>query len=1099
MRSACHSRRMLAFLYAVFFLLFALPSRSGAQPTDSLQAVQLLNLADSLEQAGEYSVAIQTGLQALAFAKRAFPADTLKLFPMYYLLGTCHLTVGAYATSEVYLRRSLPGMRQKLGEDHLMVAACYTDIGLANMYQAAYDQAITYFDRSQETYLNMDPVDTSRIIIGLVNKAACGIYKQDVDQAIAFYEEARQLVNQQSNPELRHFGMVNQGLGICYQYEDPQRAMTYFQEANDRYEEAEEFDQVNYANNLHQIGLCYEVLGQFQKASDYYQRTLNRHRQNLGPRHPETARAYEDLGNLHLTASDPSAAIPFLEQALQIRTEVFGMDHPELIGPHIALGNAYRLLGQYRLALEQFERAEEVAFNQSYKDRDYIVALIGQAACYSEQEQYQKSRSILLHAQREAQNYGTIEAVVGSIHHNLSMSYVGLQEYDQAIRAEQKAIRSFRRYFGPGHFKEGKAQVQLAAIHAQRGNLSQSLTYLNQAMGTLGYSEANPIPDGPGPFLPAQLYMLQTYGQVYGQRYQETKSTEDFDQAIRYFRQAIQLLDYIKVHFQADDSKERISAQNRDLIEEYLHLLFTRYQEDADVRWLEQGFLLSEKAKGYLLLESVRKAQAKTMAGLPDAILEAEQSLSASIHFYQRKWYEEDRAEESESAQIYKDSLFRLQEDYRELMERIEEQYPDYYQLKFRVDPIDLAAIRKDLLGPDESLFAYFVGEDHLYSFLLTRNDLTAQQTPVDQSLKSLVRDLRTSLLAYPLAIDRTEVLYLESSRDFAEASHELYRQLIAPLWEIRRATGQLTIIPDGILGYVPFEVLLTQLPSQPERFKDHAYLIREVPIHYSYSATLWWEMRRGGKQRYTKKVLAVAPEFRELNEGPVALRETSLSPLVYNTKEAEGVVERVGGTLLRGDAARKSNFLEQAEAFSILHLATHGKANDQAGEYSFLAFSADSATAGPGILYAQDLYANRMPADMVVLSACETGLGELSQGEGLISLARAFSYAGAKSVVMTLWQVDDARSANLVQSFYQHLQSGATKSVSLRQAKLDYLDQHSHTDAHPYFWASYALIGDVSPITTHSFWTGPYFLVALTLLLVICLYWFLRKRNKKM
>ena len=148
---------------------------------------------------------------------------------------------------------------------------------------------------------------------------------------------------------------------------------------------------------------------------------------------------------------------------------------------------------------------------------------------------------------------------------------------------------------------------------------------------------------------------------------------------------------------------------------------------------------------------------------------------------------------------------------------------------------------------------------------------------------------------------------------------------------------------------------------------------------------------------------------------------------------------------------------------YSVIHLSTHGKADDRVGDYSFLAFTEIPDSLENEYLYVRDLYNLRLNADMVVLSACETGIGELQRGEGILSLARGFTYAGAKSIINSLWSVNDQSTKFLMERFYTYLLEGLDKDAALRQAKLDYLASGENAD--PYFWAAFVPVGDMSPV----------------------------------
>ena len=198
------------------------------------------------------------------------------------------------------------------------------------------------------------------------------------------------------------------------------------------------------------------------------------------------------------------------------------------------------------------------------------------------------------------------------------------------------------------------------------------------------------------------------------------------------------------------------------------------------------------------------------------------------------------------------------------------------------------------------------------------------------------------------------------------------------------------------------------------------------------------------------------------------------LSELKYNAQEVANIRSLIGGRVLPGTAATKSNFEAAAGKCQILHLATHGKSNNDAGHYSFIAFSESADSTENSLFYVKDLQNLHIPAELVVLSACETGIGELQKGEGVVSVGKGFSYAGAKSILTTLWQVNDNTTAKLMPLFYKNLQQGHSKEIALQMAKKAFIT--NNRDAHPFYWSGYLIFGDMEEMDLPKpfpFWTG--------------------------
>ena len=303
-----------------------------------------------------------------------------------------------------------------------------------------------------------------------------------------------------------------------------------------------------------------------------------------------------------------------------------------------------------------------------------------------------------------------------------------------------------------------------------------------------------------------------------------------------------------------------------------------------------------------------------------------------------------------------------------------------------------------------------------------------------------------------------------------------LYEKLVAPVRG--ELSNELIIVPDGVLGYVPFEALLSKSPGRMGVFTSYPYLLNDYRISYCYSATLLKEMReKQHRSKPKKSVLATAPFFRgnaqalhprsefwAINE----VKRDSLQALDASGEEVAFVSRLWNGTSIFGSFASLDTFRQLAGHYRILHLSTHGKADDRAGDFAYLAFGVPGKADGFEKLYARDLYNLELNADLVVLSACETGIGKLRIGEGIIGLTRGFAFAGAKSLVTSLWKVNDAETRDLLEGFHTHLKNGLPKDRALQQAKIDFMAQHRKNGGaywHPFYWAGFIAMGDMSVI----------------------------------
>jgi len=300
----------------------------------------------------------------------------------------------------------------------------------------------------------------------------------------------------------------------------------------------------------------------------------------------------------------------------------------------------------------------------------------------------------------------------------------------------------------------------------------------------------------------------------------------------------------------------------------------------------------------------------------------------------------------------------------------------------------------------------------------------------------------------------------------FTAASHSLYNNLIDPVIELIRGR-RLVIVPDGLLSYVPFELLLSSPPGQPDSdYRTLPYLIRKFTISYAYSATLWQQ----SLNKITKgkeKMLAIAPRY-EYAELPLNNSYSSrqyyrdkLMPLPGAREEAITVAGLMNGRVLLDDEATEYNFKRYAGDYRMLHLAMHTLIDDDNPMFSKLIFSENGDNEEDGLLNTYEIYNMALNASLAVLSSCRSGYGTLRHGEGVMSLARGFLYAGVPSIVMTNWEIEDKSGAEIMTGFYGYILRGYRKDEALRLARLDFIDNVDMLRAHPYFWGAYVCIGN--------------------------------------
>ena len=285
-------------------------------------------------------------------------------------------------------------------------------------------------------------------------------------------------------------------------------------------------------------------------------------------------------------------------------------------------------------------------------------------------------------------------------------------------------------------------------------------------------------------------------------------------------------------------------------------------------------------------------------------------------------------------------------------------------------------------------------------------------------------------------------------------------------------------------MAYIPMDVLLTRdTDLQSLDFARLPYLVKENLVSYNYSASLM--LNRNAHIKIYPKLIAFAPDYSQKlaaskTRGRTFVYRKDLAPLPGAREEAETAGRYFCSTIMTGSNATETAFKKEAPRYAILHLAMHTIINNENPLYSKLAFSEDTDSLDDGLLNTYEIYNLKLRARLAVLSSCNSGNGIYSKGEGVISLGRAFMYAGCPSILMSLWKIEDKSSVELIRDFYQELSKGKRIDESLREAKLRFLSDADPLTAHPYFWSGYAAIGNIEPVNRNQW------LVRITMIVLI-------------
>jgi CHAT domain-containing protein/Tfp pilus assembly protein PilF len=952
--------------------------------------------------------------------------------------GSYYASTGDYDKAIAYYDSSLVIRIQLLGKEHPKIAALFNNLGIVCWSKGDYDEALEFHEKALKIRLKILGTNHTDVAITYSNMGNIYFSKGYYNKALELYEKALAI-------RLKSLGFEHQDVATSF-------------------------------NNL---GVTYSTKGNYTKAIDYYEKALTIKFKLFGSGHSNLAVSYNNLGIIYSDKMDYDKAIEYYQKALIIMFKTLGSEHPNIATSYNNIGNANNDSGNYDKAIEYIEKALAIQLKRLGEVHpDIALSYNNLGLSYYYKKDYQKA--IAYHTKSmdiRLKTLGAEHPDVAASYNNLGIIYKNKGDYDKAIEYCKKSLGIELLSFGTNSIDVIETFNNLGNIHTLNKNYKEGLEYYQKALFSNHY-DSRLILDSVMDInhLITSLYELIN---THTKQYTQTQDTTHLSQAYDLSNQALKAVAYQFKTLNTEGSKAALLKSSIGVSENALNINQLMANVKDDKKLLIESFNHSERAKSLILFGSLRETDALSYAGIPDSLLQKESDLRIDIAFYEKRRFEEEsKGKEAKDSIVnsYNSQLFDLKRSYETLKERFEKDYPDYYRLKYDLSVVGVEEVQQKLLTPDQTLLEYFVGDSSVFIFTLNKDSYKVLEIKKDFPLDSLVDAMRHGI--YDAFTNKKDSLTMRTMR-YVNAATQLYDKLVAPVKPILR--GSVIIVPDGALGYIPFDALLKSKPDNIARAQNFDYLLNDHKISYCYSATILKDMvNKKHRQEPTQPFLAMAPYFKgdtatiksdsldlmaSLNDlRPSGLRN-SLDSLPYTGEEVTRLQRIMGGEAVVGKEATEAIFTKKASNARIIHLSTHGKMDDKVGDYSYLAFTEQADSIENEWLYTRELYNLSLNADMVVLSACETGIGKLQRGEGIISLARAFAYAGAKSIVTTLWQVRDESTKDIMLLFYQNLKKGKDKDEALWLAKKAYIKGHKKELALPFFWSGIIPIGDMRPI----------------------------------
>jgi CHAT domain-containing protein/Flp pilus assembly protein TadD len=1050
---------------------------------------------------GDYEKAKEYYNEALTLRQRLFGENNKDFASTLGNLGNLSLVLGEYATAENLLKRALDIRKKVLGEQHRDYSVNLTALGNLYFYTGDNTKAESYYklaSSSIKKYLGETHPDYAMSLnnLGLMYFQT-GKYNEAEFNFLQTVDAQKKIFGEDN----ADFASILNNLGLVYRNKgDYQLAENYHLKALRIQKKVLGDKHTEIAQTLNNLGVLYTILKDYTKVETYLLKALEIEKEIRGEMHPNYAQILSSLGQMYYNLSNFAKAEPFMLQALNIERKVLGEAHPNYSNSLMLIGMLYNDMKNYTKAEEHLLKALEITkHNLGSIHPDYAKILNNLGALYEEQGNYGIAESYYLKALEIRKKVpGLNHPDYASSLNNLANLYQAMNELEAAEKYYDEALKIIKKVLGDKHPDYSAGLNNLASLYRKIGkfDLAWEKVLASIAANTNLSLSKNISTEWTDSLFRGDFYVLNTLNQSLLLIFELLQGQKEKQLLI--VKAALNTLKRGKNHLSEDDDKLRILRQLNFWILSSMKI----FDKNKDA---SEAFEMAEQNKSVLILDAVGSRRAMDFGLLPDSLVQVEKRFQKKYMNLKAALAEKRSARELEDIQK-QFNVLNLEID--AFQKKISSEHPKYAALKYVQDNVPIERIQK-LLNKETAILEYVVGDSAVYIFKLDKNSIIFKEVAVEMKiLNNHISGLHGTLSNYEKLKNETA----ESRKDLIFHAHSLYKLLIAPLIDKNSGINHLIIIPDAGLSHIPFEVLLSELPADKAPFEKFNYLINDFKISYNYSAAMQVE-NFGKLNKHNRKMIAmsahyVLPDNKVFSDFRLPAHtkiRALLNELPAAKKEVEALQMQFDGFFAFDGMASERVFKEKAGEYAVIHLAMHGLLDRDNPILSALAFSEDGDSFENNFLQAFEIAKMELNADLVVLSACETGFGKFETGNGTASLARAFMYAGVPSLVVSLWQVNDVSTSQIMQLFYQNLAQGMDKAAALRSAKLDYMKTVNNPLAgHPAFWSPFILIGNdkaivIRKIKSDLFSFSTIFIFAILSILLLFGLFFILKRKRKL
>lgn len=920
------------------------------------------------------------------------------------------------------------------------IGKTYTILGEFQRALDFYQQALAIYEEEADANLREE-----RTLDMLIRMSRIYAYMGDSEIAIEYCKKS--LTNAQNFPQskiVRRSEMFREIGKLCYQIGEPKKALESFNQYGFIYQKLGSDREVV---GLIRIGEDYAKLGESKQAIEFFNRA-RRIYQKSGFSEGETD-SLISIARIYYYSANYQQALDYFNQGLRVAQTINNQSQEASILTQI--GDTYSQLKDEEKALEFYNRAKKIYQELgNYRQQTDILNKIGEV--YQQLGNLEKSLETYQQAlkipQKNDANSGS-DALWISI--NIARLYSERGEFDKALKFLQQAIDSNQETNSSLYQEMGK-------VYSKLGELEKALQFFNKSLNL----QRDNYPE------------LQAENRLGIAVVEQQKG--NLEEALTQIKIAISLIEEIRNRKFSLEERLEFFASKQDYYEFYIDLLMELHQQNPSKGYDAEALNISERSKARSLLELLTEANTDIRKGVEPQLVIQERSLQQQLDAVEQRRVEVYKSEndtQEEKTALEQERQYLLRK-YEEIQTKIRETSPSYAALT-QPQPLTLEQIQQQILDEDTLLLQYSLGEKRSFLWAVTKDSMTSYELPPKALIEQAAR------LFFTGVVNRRS-----TSENMSTASESLSQMILAPVAS-QLKNKRLAIVSDGILNYLPLNAL--SVPTHSSEKPDYFPLVLNHEIVNLPSASTLSILRQDAEKREpAPKTIAILadPVFSSDDnrlQTPTSTRSETWEQ--YNLSRSArqldiGVWQRLPGTRTEAEAIlalvpesetistfdfatnRAIATAPQLNQYKVIHFATHGLLNSINPELSGIVLSMIDQQGNPinGFLRLHDIFNLNLSADLVVLSACQTGLGKQVRGEGLVGLTRGFMYAGTPRVLVSLWNVDDAATAELMTRFYRLLfKEKLSPTQALRRAQLE-----MQTDTEwksPYYWAAFTLQGE--------------------------------------